>query len=349
MNDCAEVSIIIPVYNTKGYLQECLNSLATQSFSKFEVILIDDGSTDGSADICREMAAKDPRFKLISQSNRGQSAARNMGMDAASGQYIGFVDSDDIVHPDYLATMLKAMRQSNCAVAGLTFARFFDIPPQVNSSNSKIYNYKRDEACCEMLYQTSVLDSSPWGKLFKRETIDGVRFIEGILYEDLEWIERVYEGLDSTQRVVIDASTYYFYRCRPGSSLDAFSPRRLGILKVVNQIEERAVKEGNKGRIRAARDRRLSAAFDMFFYLYKANRGKDDASCPKTIRVDSAPSERGFRGTEKECWQLIRALRFGSLFNPKVRLKNKLGIILSLLGRNLCGAIGSPLHLRLKK
>src|SRR5205085_2446307 len=94
------VSVVVPIYNVEHYLEECLESLAAQTFQDLEVVMVDDGSTDGSAAIAEAFAARDPRFKLMTRPNGGLSAARNTGLEAATGEFLAFVDSDDVVAPD---------------------------------------------------------------------------------------------------------------------------------------------------------------------------------------------------------------------------------------------------------
>ena len=102
-----QLSIIVPVYNAEEWLKECLDSLVAQTIDDFEVILVDDGSTDRSFDICREYAEKDSRFRLIRQDNQGAAAARNTGLGAAQGEFVGFIDSDDMASPDMFEVMVS--------------------------------------------------------------------------------------------------------------------------------------------------------------------------------------------------------------------------------------------------
>ena len=102
-----KVTVIVPVYNVEQYLRRCIDSILAQTFGDLELILVDDGSADSSGVICDAYAEKDSRVKVIHQKNSGVSAARNTGLDAAEGEYIAFVDSDDHVDPDYLAALLQ--------------------------------------------------------------------------------------------------------------------------------------------------------------------------------------------------------------------------------------------------
>ena len=125
MTTSSHISVIVPVYNVRRYLRQCLESLATQNYLSFEVILVDDGSADGSDLLCDEYAAKDERFKVVHQQNAGLSVARNTGLTHASGQYISFVDSDDWVSGYYLSTLMSAIEQSGMPCASLAHLRPF--------------------------------------------------------------------------------------------------------------------------------------------------------------------------------------------------------------------------------
>lgn len=114
------VSVIIPVYNRENCLRRCLDSVRGQSFTDWECVLIDDGSTDGSLDVCREYAAEDDRFLVYHQENQGVSVARNCGLDKAEGKYIAFIDSDDWVEPDYLLRLYDAMEDNGLVLCGIT-------------------------------------------------------------------------------------------------------------------------------------------------------------------------------------------------------------------------------------
>ena len=105
------ISVIVPIYNVEKYLEECLDSIKNQTYSNIEVILVNDGSTDKSKDICERYCKEDTRFKLINQANQGQSVARNNGVAASAGKYIAFVDSDDIIRHDYLEELIRYMSE----------------------------------------------------------------------------------------------------------------------------------------------------------------------------------------------------------------------------------------------
>lgn len=127
-----KISIIVPVYNTSDYLADCLDSIAAQTFKDFEVLMVNDGSTDNSATICDKYQIIDNRFRLIQQSNSGISAARNKGIDEAKGEYIAFIDSDDIVRNNYLSELICNMDE-NTQIVQCSYSRFTEcLPPPSN-------------------------------------------------------------------------------------------------------------------------------------------------------------------------------------------------------------------------
>lgn len=300
------ISVIIPVYNTERWLPECLDSLLAQKESDWEGILVDDGSTDSSADICRRYCAADPRFRLISQQNGGPSAARNTGLDNAQGEYIAFIDSDDTILPDYLSTLLEDIAHYDVEIASVgidTLSADTGIPQTILSN---------EEAVERMLYQTSSLTTSPCGKLFREGMWNGLRFRSDTIYEDLDIIYRI---ILRTQKVSINSKPLYIYRTTPGSITRTLSPRRADVLDVTSRICS-AMESAGPRLLRAARDRRLSACFNILSLI--------------DLNPGYLPERR------RECTAGIRRLWPSSLFNRRVRLKNKVGIILWLLSFGQC-------------
>ncbi len=195
MTDIPKVSVIIPVYNTQSWLKECLDSVLRQTMDDFEVICVNDGSTDHSGSILREYAAKDTRFSVVSQSNQGQSAARNTGLKAARGQYIYFLDSDDYIEPDLLETACreldskdldivffdtyvfgeKGIKQEEIDVRNEYYTMSRDYP-EVSSGEDLLYGFLENGDFC----------SSVCRQVVRRELLmgHGLRFYEGIINED---------------------------------------------------------------------------------------------------------------------------------------------------------------------
>lgn len=300
------ISVIIPIYNTERYLAACLDSVLTQSYKNIEVILVNDGSTDFSLQIAQSYSEKDDRVTLYNHANEGPSEARNRGLEVATGNFITFVDSDDLLLPNALEILLDFLKTKNADIAEGTFLRgkvFSSMPAKGKISSEEFTN---KEAIADVLYQKKLL-SSPWGKLYKTSLFQEIRFEKGIIYEDLNCIHRI---LENCRKVVWIDYPVYFYRDTEGSLINAWKPQRLDVLKVTENIEDYIAKT-YPDLLPAAIDRRLSANFNMF------------ALC--SIHKDHANADK--------CWKHIKDYRKHSFFNPKVRLKNKAGILLSYFGK----------------
>ena len=162
------ISIIVPIYNAERYLEACLDSLLSQSEKELQILLVDDGSTDGSLSIAKEYAAKDTRVEVFHQSNAGQSAARNVGLQHAKGEFIAFVDADDKIAENWCERHLEAIEGADYIQSG--YLRVEDgqtLEPQLPKHR----------------YQFT----SPCMRLYRREAIQDLRFEEGMIYEDVLW------------------------------------------------------------------------------------------------------------------------------------------------------------------
>lgn len=210
------VTIIIPVYNVRPYLIESLESVLNQTYKNLEIILIDDGSTDGSDKICDEYARRDMRITAVHQENKGLSCARNKGLDLMTGSAIAFLDSDDTYHPDFINTMVGIMINKD---SGIVMCKY-----TVNRTTRKmIYNkqdekrpqvgegkYEREDALRALA--DDLINASVWNKLYRAELWENVRFPDGHVCEDLDTTYHVINNSDSLY--VLD-EPLYLYRDRP--------------------------------------------------------------------------------------------------------------------------------------
>ncbi len=180
-----QISVIVPVYNVENYIRECLDSIMAQTVSSFELILIDDGSTDDSGRICDEYAQQDERIRVIHKENGGLSSARNSGLDMATGDYVCFIDSDDIVQPDYLEKLHDSIIQHKsdlviCDIEDQRLANWSSEPATIEGGTSKdARRWLYDQHSREY-----VLMVVAWNKLYSKELFDGLRFPLGRLHED---------------------------------------------------------------------------------------------------------------------------------------------------------------------
>ena len=302
------VTIIVPVYNVEKYLPCCFDSILAQTYHNLEIVVVDDGSTDNSGNICDEYASRDCRIRIFHKKNEGQSSARNAGLNVAKGSLISFVDSDDCIAPNYIEEMYFNLMKYNADISTVSFFKTSDFKKHPYQKASATKSYTSTEAIKATLYQKK-LNSSVWCKLFRKEIFDDVRFINGILYEDLEIIPRLYM---SAKRIVWSSKKLYYYRLRNDSSIGTFSLHRLDVLDVVDRIEN-YIKKQYPTLLDAAQDRKLSANFNMLMLLTKNGY------------ADSEYTDR--------CWHNIKSLRRRSLCDKNVRMKNKIGILASYLGK----------------
>ena len=301
------ISVIVPVYNVERYLGACLDSILSQSYREIEVILINDGSDDLSGKIAETYAEEDQRITLYNFENEGLGEARNHGLSVATGEYVTFVDSDDILLPGALEVLLKVMDSTGADIVEGGMKHGIDLGKyQIKKHVMRVYTH--EEAIGEMLYQKG-LNTSVCGKLYKKFLFDDLRFEKGILYEDLNIM---YLLFDHSNKVAYTNYPIYFYRDRDGSIVNSWDNKRLDVLKVTENLEN-YISENYPGLLPAARDRRLSANFNMF------------ALCTLS----------GDKETALKCWEKVKNYRRESLFNPYVRIKNKGGILLSYLGHHI--------------
>lgn len=183
------ISIIVPVYNVEKYLNQCIESLINQTYRNLEIILINDGSTDRSGEICNWYKNKDHRIKVIHKKNGGLSSARNSGLDIATGYYIGFVDSDDFVEKTMYEKLYLQIENNNADMIKCNLIEFRNnqMPRDIVSSGN-ITTYTREDAIYNFIYDQYKYNKHfkvvVWDALYKRELLENIRFPEGLLYED---------------------------------------------------------------------------------------------------------------------------------------------------------------------
>lgn len=208
----AKLSIIVPVYQVKPYLERCLKSILSQTFTDYEVILVDDGSMDGSQDICDAYAEKYDSISVIHKQNGGLSSARNTGIDAASGEYLMFVDSDDLIHIRTMELEISVLEKHRADAFICPLRRFkheeeISITSVIDSFFTKVVSGIEAERGLFNNPNVSKYVSS-CGRLFKRSLFNGIRFPEGRLFED-EYV--TYKLYYACERVVITNAELYFY------------------------------------------------------------------------------------------------------------------------------------------
>ncbi len=312
------VTIIMPVYNVERFLHESIQSVMAQTMADWHLILVDDGATDSSGRMCDEAAASDSRISVIHRQNGGLSAARNTGLAVATGDYITFLDSDDLLTPDALALMLGAARETGAWIVCAGFREFHGTPPSISPRPLPTsFEQLAPKATIERILYQNNLDNSIWGKLYDRRLLPTLHMREGIGYEDLDTF--YHPLLASPVAATILAEPIYLYRQHDASYLHTFSLRRADVLDVTERLAN-FMAERHPELLPAAQSRQLSANFNIFQLI---------ASNEKSV----APAERAKADEiSARCYKKIKELRGRCLRNPSVRLKNKIGILLSYAG-----------------
>ena len=226
------ISVIVPVYNVEKYLEECLDSIQNQTYSDIEVILVNDGSLDNSKDICEKYCKEDNRFKLINQANQGQSVARNHGVAASTGEFIAFVDSDDIIRQDYLEVLIRYMSEE----VDIVESQFTVHKKEFFNENYKEINviFEGDSEEAVKAVPKHVLSVNPVTKLYRRSVVEAVPYLEGLIFED------IYSGvgmLKYIRRIIKSDYTGYYYRQHGTSTMHrTFTEKNLNVFTVSDKL-----------------------------------------------------------------------------------------------------------------
>lgn len=233
-----KISVVVPVYNSEKYLQKCIDSILNQSFTNIEVLLVDDGSSDKSMQICRQYSEQDNRVKVFYKENSGVSDTRNFGLDKSSGNYIVFIDSDDWIDKEYLNVLYKNLINYDADVSVCNFTVGNDQNKSIKvTSNNKNIELSNIEAINEIygdLYFQII--SVVWNKLYKKELFNDLRFPVGKIHED-EYITPLI--LYKCRKIVYTDKELLYYRQTPNSIMNSkFNIKRLDYLYVLeNRIE----------------------------------------------------------------------------------------------------------------
>ena len=233
------VSVIIPVYNVEDYLDRCVASVVGQTFQNIEVILVDDGSTDGSAGICDRWSARDSRVKTLRQANQGVSAARNAGLQAASGNWIMQVDSDDYIAPDTVERLVSAANETSSDMVICDFLRGSEDNHVFVDEYSKEVELIDPETAISRIYisdHSALRFASPAIKLCKFCLYSGIIYPEGKIFEDIYTTHKLLYRCN--QIAVLESPLYYYFQ-RPNSIMTTeFNLKKLDYLQaLVERVE----------------------------------------------------------------------------------------------------------------
>jgi glycosyltransferase involved in cell wall biosynthesis len=219
-----EISIIVPVYNVELYLKKCIDSILAQTFTNFEVILVNDGSIDKSGEICNEYARVDQRVKVINQNYGGVSAARNAGLKLASGEYIGFVDGDDRIDKNMYKRMFELCMETESDISICKLGREID-GRLINTGQDDFVKEMDNTEAMRQLFKGVLFRFSLCNKLFKRSCFKGVKFPEGRIHEDLSTTYRLFAN--ASKAVYTDYIGYIYIKRQNSILTSKFNEKRL--------------------------------------------------------------------------------------------------------------------------
>lgn len=190
------ISVIVPVYNAESYLHRCVDSILEQTYSDIELIMVDDASTDSSGEICDEYALKDTRVKVIRcKENGGTSAARNIGLEAISGQFVGFVDCDDFIEPDFYEILYGLITKYGTDVSMISYNKVDEHGRVSSNSSEQVYVLDRIEAIKELLFDKKI-QNYVWNKLYRAKIFQKIRFPAGVIYDDINIMYYIFRKMN---------------------------------------------------------------------------------------------------------------------------------------------------------
>jgi glycosyltransferase involved in cell wall biosynthesis len=261
-----KISIIVPIYNLEHYLPKCVDSILTQTFTDFELILVDDGSTDGSGELCDEYARLDKRVRVIHKKNGGIASSRNAGLDAAKGIYIGFVDNDDFINKFMFEILYKNAKKYSsdiviCDYISIDESQHYDIDKF--DGNYKLKQFNNREAV-HHIYADMDKDTFiyPWNKLYKKELFNDIKYELGNIYDDETVAHKL---LYKSKRVTYVQIPLYYYVQRKGSQINSpFSVKKFGRVYALKERQD-FFKRKNEVELQ---QKALKHYMDVFFWNY---------------------------------------------------------------------------------
>lgn len=261
------ISILIPVYNVEKYLHRCIDSILAQTYTDYEIILVNDGSTDQSGAICDAYAAEHPCIRVIHQKNAGVSQARNTLLAAAQGEYLTFLDSDDALEPKCLETLLRDLQETGSDIAICSWSEVgYDRTRRELTWDRKDQGFQiweTEQALSFLLYQKGI-DTNLWGKLYTRSVLKDAVFPVGKVYEDLAI---AYQVFLKGKRICYRPEALYLYTTNTsGISQSVFTPKRMDLIDNVEQMYADIARQ-LPGHRRGAQARMLRAYIHVYLQI----------------------------------------------------------------------------------
>ena len=294
------VSVIVPVYNVYPYLHEAIDSVINQTYTNLEIILIDDGSTDGSGEICDEYAERDSRIRVIHQDNKGLSTARNIGLDSMNGEILAFLDPDDAFHYSFIEKSLAVMINEDADMVLCKYDIQYTTAHMKTTSSKKTQPliapgvFDRNEVLSSLV--NCKINVSVWNKLYRRKLWNSIRFHEGHVCEDHEAIFKI---CSLCEKICVLSDVLYIHRKRPGSitavhSLNNLNDALLAYIRTESFVRANSPAIFSRGQLSA-------------FELHHVRRILSLYPRTRLLNVDSYPDYRA--GLRKQIIEIVE--RFG--------------------------------------
>lgn len=312
------VSVIIPVYNVEKFIKQCLLSVMNQTYQNLEIVVVNDGSKDSSGNICYELAQKDNRVKVYDKKNGGVSSARNFGLKHVNGDYLMFLDGDDMLTSNAVEVLLETIQKYQadmCIGKSKTVSETSNIKCELMPKNNNIKVFDAEGAIENALYEVDFSMSSNV-KLYKRSALKNISFPVGKTFEDLSTIYKVF--LNCTKIVYINFYVYYYF-LRTGSIVSSLNPlKNIDYLEAASEVQNFVV-ENYPQILEAANYKLFGAAMELFVkYPYSEKQLSIQNKKDKTI-----------------IWKIIKKYRGRILINRKSRTKYRILALISYFGQTI--------------
>lgn len=324
------ISIIIPAYNAESYLERCISSIQDQTYTHLEMIIVNDGSTDSTAQICDALSLADDRIRVIHQNNMGPSCARNNALRTAKGEYLVYVDSDDYIGPTHIENLLETLREAGAklAITGTTFVYTGAIPPEARQKikPTSCCVIEAEEAACVAIESTSLpFAEHACGKLYSAELTPYLHFPEGKNWED-QFI--MYKVILAAKKIAYENANDYYYAQDQTSSLSRTRDERF-----LDTLDAR----------------REAMAFAIVNHHEELEKTASKKYYARIIGLYGDLSLAGQKGLAEKVYQLIKNERQNALSSPYPALTTKTAYALSFLPKTLFSHIVRFMQSRIEK
>lgn len=304
-----KISVIIPVYNVEKYVRKSIKSMINQTYQNLEILIVDDGSTDGCPSICDEFADNDSRIRVIHQPNKGQGAARNRALDIATGEYICYMDSDDSVKPDYIEFLYRQLKENNLDISVCNYELYDESGNLIRKRiTGDGYQELTGIQAIKSMWTQGIINIGPWVKLYKRELWNDIRFKE-CFSEDFATMHYIFE---KAKKVGYSYECKLEYLVRSNSSIRAFQNKKLVMIDIAE--ENICFAKRYPELIPAAKQKAASVYFHVLFQL---------------------PHQKEYDYERKRIERLIKDIRLAVLLDKSCIKKTRVALLLSFGGFNL--------------